>query len=107
MRTKFLALVPFLMIVTLTATVPAFAQDGKLKVKVSPKQAYVFVDGNAIKQGSQTIKLPAGKHSIGVYNYGYTPQTQDVDITAGKTTDLNVTLQSSEIGRASCRERVE
>jgi peptidoglycan-associated lipoprotein len=95
MRTKFLALVPILMIVTLMATVPAFAQDGKLKVKVSPKQAYVFVDGNAIKQGKQTIKLPAGKHSIGVYNYGYTPQTQDVDITAGKTTNLNVTLQSS------------
>ena len=28
-------------------------------------------------------------------NYGYTPQTKNVDITAGKTTDLDVTLQAS------------
>lgn len=96
MRTKSLALVPFLaMVVTLTLAAPAFAQNGKLKIKVSPKQAYVFVDGNAIKDGSQTIKLPAGTHSVGVYNYGYTSQTQNVDITAGKTTNLDVKLQAS------------
>ncbi len=96
MRTKSLALVPFLaMVVTLTLAAPAFAQNGKLKIKVSPKQAYVFVDGNAIREGGQTIKLPAGTHSVGVYNYGYTSQTQNVDITAGKTTNLDVKLQSS------------
>ena len=96
MRTKFLPLVPFLaIVVALMAASPAFAQDGKLKIKVSPKQAYVFVDGNAIKNGGQTIKLPAGKHSVGVYNYGYTAQTQDVDITAGKTTNLDVSLQAA------------
>ncbi|MHB8756236.1 MAG: OmpA family protein [Candidatus Acidiferrales bacterium] len=96
MRTKFLPFIPLLaIVVALAYASPAFAQDGKLKVKVSPKQAYVFVDGNAIKNGGQTIKLPAGKHSIGVYNYGYTGQTQDVDITAGKTTKLDVTLQST------------
>ncbi|MGB6823088.1 MAG: PEGA domain-containing protein, partial [Candidatus Acidiferrales bacterium] len=96
MRTKFLPLVPVLaMVVALMAASSAFAQDGKLKIKVSPKQAYVFVDGNAIKNGNQTIKLPAGKHSVGVYNYGYSSQTQDVDITAGKTTDIKVALQSA------------
>ena len=94
MRTKSLALVPFLAtVVALMSAAPAFAQDGKLKIKVTPKQAYVFVDGNAVKQGKQTIKLPAGKHSIGVYNYGYTSQAQDVDITSGKTSNLEVKLQ--------------
>ena len=83
------------MAAALLPATPAFAQNGKLKIKVSPKQAYVFVDGNAIKNGSQTINLPAGKHSVGVYNYGYTPQTQDVEITAGKTTDLTVALTAS------------
>jgi OmpA family/PEGA domain len=77
----------------------AFAQggqpEGKLKIHVSPKQAYVFVDGKAIRDGSQTMELPAGSHAIGVDNYGYTPQTKNVDITAGKTTDLDVTLQAS------------
>jgi len=78
---------------------PAFAQSGqasgKLKIHVSPKQAYVFVDGKAIRDGSQTMELTAGNHTIGVDNYGYAPQTKDVQITAGKTTDLDFTLQAS------------
>ena len=80
-------------------SLPAFAQSGqaagKLKIHVSPKQAYVFVDGKAIRDGSQTIELSAGSHAVGVDNYGYTPQTKNVDITAGKTTDLDVVLQAS------------
>src|SRR4029077_1003578 len=78
---------------------PSFAQSGtatgKLKIHVSPKKAYVFGDGKAIRDGSQTIQLGAGSHSVGVDNYGYTPQTKNVDITAGKTTALDVVLQAS------------
>jgi hypothetical protein len=71
-----------------------FGQEGKLKIKVTPKQAYVFVDGNGIREGSRTIPLSAGKHVVAVVNYGYKIQTQDVNIESGKTTDLNVVLQS-------------
>jgi|GEM_PF-247086 len=96
MKRKILALVPLLAtVVALLWAAPVFAQDGKLKIKVSPKQAYVFVDGNAIKPGNQTDRLPAGTHSVGIYNYGYTPQVQNVTITSGKTTNLDVTLQKS------------
>ncbi|HEV2288541.1 MAG TPA: OmpA family protein [Candidatus Acidoferrales bacterium] len=95
-KSKALALVPALvMLLALISAVPAFAQDGKLKIKVSPNQAYIFVDGNAIRQGSRTINLTAGKHTIGVYNYGYTSQTQEVDVVQGKTTNLSVTLQKA------------
>ncbi len=69
-----------------------FAQDGKLKVKVTPKQAYVFVDGQAIRNGSQSISLPAGKHTVVVVNYGYKMESRDVNIDAGKSTPLEVTL---------------
>ena len=72
-----------------------FAQDGKLKIKVTPKQAYVFVDGNAVREGSHTISLPAGKHTVTVANYGYKLSTQDVNIDAGKTTPLEVKLDAS------------
>jgi hypothetical protein len=68
---------------------------GKLKIHVSPKQAYVFVDGSAIRDGSQTIKLTPGSHEVSVHNYGYTPVTQSVQIESGKTADLNVDLQKS------------
>lgn len=84
--------------VSLAGILPAAAQSqsqtGKLKIKVSPKQAYVFVDGNAIRDGSQTIQLSAGKHNVGVFNYGYAPDNQDVEINDGKTTELDVSLKA-------------
>jgi OmpA family/PEGA domain len=73
---------------------PGSAQDGKLKIKVSPKQAYVFVDGNAIRDGRQTISLSPGKHTVVVVNYGYKISTQDVNIEAGKSTSLDVKLDA-------------
>jgi len=82
-----------LLALALTATA-AFAQDGKLKIKVTPKQAYVFVDGKAIREGHQTISLSPGKHTVAVVNYGYKIQTQDVDIESGKTKDVDVTLEA-------------
>ena len=77
----------------------AFAQgnesDGRLKIHVSPKQAYVFVDGKAIRDGSQTIDLQPGSHEVSVHNYGYIPNTQQVHIDSKKTTDISVALQAS------------
>src|ERR1700735_5668237 len=69
-----------------------FAKDGKLKIKVTPKQAYVFVDGNAIRDGNQSISLSPGKHTVVVANYGYKLSTQDVTIEDGKSTPLEVKL---------------
>jgi hypothetical protein len=85
----------FTLLVTLAiSATTVFAQDGKLKIKVIPKKAYLFVDGKAIREGSETIPLPAGKHTVVVVNYGYKISTQDVNIDAGKTTPLTVTLEA-------------
>ena len=83
-----------LSLATLSAATDS-GQTGKLKIHVSPKQAYVFVDGSAIRDGSQSIKLAPGSHEVSVHNYGYTPVTQSVQIESGKTTDLKVDLQKS------------
>jgi hypothetical protein len=72
----------------------SFAQDGKLKLKVTPAQGYLFVDGKAIREGSHSISLAAGKHTVVVVNYGYKVFSQDVTITAGKTSDLVVALEA-------------
>jgi OmpA family/PEGA domain len=86
----------FAILVLLIGTAPAMAQaTGSVKIHVSPKQAYVFVDGNAIREGSQTIALNPGRHTIGVYNYGYTPKRQTVDVVAGERTNLSVVLDES------------
>ena len=71
------------------------ADTGKLKIHVNPKQAYVFVDGKAIRDGSQTITLPAGSHEVSVRNYGYIPFTHVERVDAGNTTEVPVTLQAS------------
>ncbi|MGB9067991.1 MAG: OmpA family protein [Candidatus Acidiferrales bacterium] len=81
------------MAIALFATA-GFAQDGKLKIKVTPKQAYVFVDGNAIREGNQSISLSPGKHTVVVVNYGYKISTQDVTIESGKSTPLEVKLDA-------------
>lgn len=100
MRTRILvSVVFFLSAGCLLCVAPALSQSsgetGKLKVQVKPKQAYVFVDGKAVREGSQTIKLAAGNHNLGIYNYGYQPKTENAHIDAHKTTHLRVALQES------------
>ena len=72
MPTQFLRHVVACLLV-LTATTATLAQSdtktGILKIHVSPKQAYVFVDDKAIRDGSQSIVLDAGKHTVNVRNY--------------------------------------
>ena len=87
-------LLPLVVAMMFCATA-GLAQDGKLKIKVIPKHAYVFVDDKAIRDGSETISLSPGKHVVVVLNYGYKISTQDVNIDSSKTTDLNVTLVAS------------
>jgi outer membrane protein OmpA-like peptidoglycan-associated protein len=81
-------------LLVLSCGILTFAQDGKLVIHATPKQAYVFLDGRAISEASKThsFKLSAGDHKIELANYGYAPSTQIVTITAGKTTDLDVML---------------
>jgi outer membrane protein OmpA-like peptidoglycan-associated protein len=78
----------------LTGGISSFAQDGKLVLHVTPKQAYLFVDGRAISEASKhhSLSLSPGDHKIELANYGYTASTQTVTITAGKDTKLDVTL---------------
>jgi outer membrane protein OmpA-like peptidoglycan-associated protein len=73
----------------------AFAQNGKLNLHVSPKQAYVFVDDHAISEASKahSLSLSAGEHKVELVNYGFQPATRTVTIVAGKATALNVSLE--------------
>jgi len=76
----------------------AFAQEkksGKLKVTVSPKQAYTFVDGKAIGPGNRTIKLAPGPHHLIVANYGYKFFEQDLSIDSDQTMPVKVDLVSA------------
>jgi hypothetical protein len=74
----------------------AFAQNakpGKLKMSVTPKQAYIFVDDKAIGPGNRTIKLEVGSHHLIVANYGYKFVEQNVSIDSDKTVPVDIKLE--------------
>ena len=81
-------------LVLVLGTAPALAQDGTLKIKVKPKSGYTLVDGRPMGQGNRKLSLTPGEHEVGVYRYGRKPHVETVTITAGQTTNLNVTLES-------------
>ena len=85
--------IPTLMLV-LASGLPCIAQDGKLALRATPKQAYVFVDDHAVGEASQhrSLKLSPGDHKVELVNYGYTPVTRTVTITGRQTTDLEIAL---------------
>jgi outer membrane protein OmpA-like peptidoglycan-associated protein len=84
----------FVLLFLFGVTTSTLAQDGKLVLKVTPKQAYVFVDGRAISEASKhhSLSLSAGDHKIELANYGFAPESRTVTITAGKSTNLEVNL---------------
>ena len=74
--------------------VGAFAKDAKVRINVHPKQAYVFVDGVPFRDGSQTIRVAPGHHTIGAYNYGFTPQVRDLAFEPGANSPVDFKLEA-------------
>jgi len=95
MRTRTVALFAIVALAALLAPLSGAAQDVKLSVCVkSPTQAYVFVDGRALGDGTQhNIRLAPGSHEIGVYNYGYKPFRTTVNLAAGEKHRIDVNLE--------------
>lgn len=76
----------------LVASSLAFAEEGKVRVNVTPEEAYIFVDGQPFVHRSNTLTLPTGEHTLGVYNYGFVPQVQKIYIEKGENPTINARL---------------
>lgn len=83
------------------------SKPGKLKIKVSPKQAYTFVDGKAIGPGNRTIRLDVGTHHLIVANYGYKFAEQDVSIDPEHTLPLEIKLDPAGAEVPGPRGRIQ
>jgi outer membrane protein OmpA-like peptidoglycan-associated protein len=95
LKRRLLFFVPMLaLLAMLTPVTRSAAQDGKLKVRANPREAYIFVDGSALAEGRRSVRVSPGAHKVVLYNYGYKPAEREVSITAGKTTVLDVTLEA-------------
>ena len=92
LRQMFSVFVLSLAVLLLGAT-PLLAKCAHLKLKVTPKEAYVFVDGIPVGPGDGVIWADPGEHTLAVYNYGYKPYSAKFTAESGKTTTLSVTLE--------------
>ena len=104
-KTFYLALAATVLLGSVT-----FAQDakpGKLKMSVTPKQAYTFVDGKAIGPGNRTIKLDVGSHHVIVANYGYKFVEQNVSIDSDKTVPVDIKLEPAGEAVPGPRGRIQ
>ena len=79
--------------VLLLGATPLLAKCAHVKLKVTPQQAYVFVDGIPVGPGSGVIWADPGEHTLAVYNYGFKPYSAKFTAESGKTTTLSVTLE--------------
>lgn len=71
----------------------ACAQNATVTVRVGPSEGYIFVDGEPFAHGSQTIALPSGQHTIGVYHYGFAPKEKTVTLRPGENPGIVARLQ--------------
>jgi hypothetical protein len=81
------------LVIILGAT-PLLAKCVHLKLHVTPKEAYVFVDGMPLGPGSGVVWAEPGEHTLSVYNYGYKPYTAKFTAESGKSTALAVALEA-------------
>jgi hypothetical protein len=92
----FLSLAAFILI---PIVVLHAADQGKLKTKVNPGRAGVFVDGKYLGPAAnfamaRTYLLPAGEHEVKLVEPRYKEITTKVTITPGKTTIVRETMQA-------------
>ncbi len=89
------------LLLLLLGSLPCIAQQAQVKVVVNPPEAYIFLDGVAIGRDHQTLTMIPGKHTIGVYNYGFKPVVKQIDAADGMNDRLEVSLEPDERGEVS------
>jgi hypothetical protein len=79
--------------ISLATTATLLGQDAKLKVQADPRNAFVFVDGEAYKQHDGALEVAPGDHTVGVYSYGFAPAIQKVTLHAGDNPAITAKLE--------------
>jgi len=82
--------------IIVTATTILVAQEAKVRIKVTPPEAQIFVDAKTWGKGpAKTVRTTPGTHMVIVANYGFVSQTREVTLNAGENADADFTLQRS------------
>lgn len=95
---KFLQIRRLFVLFTLLAITASLAiaekhDVAKVRVNVTPSEAYIFIDGQPFTHRSHTLRMAPGEYTIGVYNYGFVPQVQKVTLQPGDNPEINARLE--------------
>lgn len=86
----------------------ARAEFGSIAVRVVPPNAEVFIDGErwvgAQTDGRLVVQLVPGRHHVEIRSPGYRVYESDVEVRAGETSPLNVSLIGAPAGGGVPRE---
>jgi len=81
------------LVVLLLGATPLLAKNGYLRLHVTPKQAYVYIDDVPLGWGSGLFWAIPGEHTLAVYNYGYKSYSAKFTSESGRTGSLSVALE--------------
>lgn len=86
----------FLLAVIAAGVAMSVAQEAKVRIKVYPPEAQIFVDAKSFGNGpAKTVNTTAGSHMVIVANYGFVSQTREVSLNTGGNPSIEFTLQRS------------
>jgi formylglycine-generating enzyme required for sulfatase activity len=77
------------------------AQLGEVRLRISPANATVRINGKALAKAAQTLSLPAVEHSIDISLDGYTSVRRNVTPRPGLPQLVEVTLQTPQSAPAA------
>ncbi len=88
-------------------TVNLQAQLGEVRLRISPANALVRINGKAVGKGEQTLSLPAVEHSVEISLDGYTSVRRSVTPRPGLPQLVEVTLQTPQTAQAADKGRLK
>ena len=96
---RFTPLITLITLILLAAMTPACYRGGRIEVRAVPPEAYVYINGTPVGDGTASgdnniivDNLTPGEYSVGIYNYGYKPEERKVTVQEGKTFHIDVDL---------------
>lgn len=77
------------------ATAPRGDPRAEVDLRVEPRDATIYVDGNyvGIAREQGVLRLPAGRHRVDLARPGYRQLTQEIDVEAGHRSELALSME--------------
>lgn len=86
---------------------PSLTKYGFMKLKLSPSKSKAYLDGKYIGKGSQTFKVPVGKHKVTVKYKGYKNLTKNVNIKYDQISSGSFKLKKQKTAQKASEKTAE